>query len=182
MNRSAGSPGQGREATGLRPISRFIVMAILQAARARRLGLPEESAYSWGLNRAIFYAAAKRGFRGGGGDASGEGSEREPAEEHTYFLGDEKGYTTGAEGPLYFTIGGTTQTEKEFEKQIINRFGGRKNFLQAWQEAVEVVEQFGEATLRSKSGFFETVYRPRRDQLREAWTNRLTTQSLVQRG
>jgi hypothetical protein len=46
-------------------IGRFQVMAILQAARAEALGLPEDSAYSWGLNRAIFYAAAKRGFRGG---------------------------------------------------------------------------------------------------------------------
>jgi len=38
-------------------------MAVLQAARANVLGLPEDSAYSWGLDRAIFYAAAKRGFK-----------------------------------------------------------------------------------------------------------------------
>ncbi|MBC7189152.1 hypothetical protein H5U35_02900, partial [Candidatus Aerophobetes bacterium] len=44
-------------------IGRFQVMATLQAARAFLLGLPLESAKSWGLNRAIFYAAAKRGFK-----------------------------------------------------------------------------------------------------------------------
>ena len=37
-------------------------MATLQAARAYVLGMDLASAKSWGLNRAIFYAAAKRGF------------------------------------------------------------------------------------------------------------------------
>ncbi len=44
-------------------VGRFQVMALLQAARAFVLGLPIESAKSFGLNRAIFYAAAKRGFK-----------------------------------------------------------------------------------------------------------------------
>jgi len=41
---------------------RFQVMATLQAARAFLLGLILELAKSWGLNRVIFCAAAKRGF------------------------------------------------------------------------------------------------------------------------
>lgn len=41
-------------------VSRFQVMAVLQAARASVLGLDLEEAKSWGLNRAMFYAAAKR--------------------------------------------------------------------------------------------------------------------------
>ena len=44
-------------------VTRFVVMAMLQAARAESLGLPHDSALSWGLNRAIFFAAAKQGFR-----------------------------------------------------------------------------------------------------------------------
>ncbi len=48
-------------------VGRFQVMAILQAARARTFGLPLATAQSWGLNRAIFYAAAKRGFKGAPG-------------------------------------------------------------------------------------------------------------------
>ena len=47
-------------------VGRFQVMATLQAARARTLGLDLDEAKSWGLNRAVFYAAAKRGFRHGG--------------------------------------------------------------------------------------------------------------------
>jgi hypothetical protein len=38
-------------------------MATLQAARAYVLGYSLEEAKSFGLNRAIFYAAAKRGFK-----------------------------------------------------------------------------------------------------------------------
>jgi hypothetical protein len=43
-------------------VGRFQVMALLQAARAKVLGYPLDEAQSFGLNRAIFYAAAKRGF------------------------------------------------------------------------------------------------------------------------
>ena len=56
-------------------VGRFQVMATLQAARARILGLSVASAKSWGLNRAIFYAAAKRGFKAaqGAGPAKPKG-------------------------------------------------------------------------------------------------------------
>jgi hypothetical protein len=43
-------------------VGRFQVMALLQAARAKALGYPLDEAESFGLKRAIFYAAAKRGF------------------------------------------------------------------------------------------------------------------------
>ena len=55
-----------------RSVGRFQVMATLQAARAKILGLPLASAKSWGLNRAIYYAAAKRGFKSGSGPAKPE--------------------------------------------------------------------------------------------------------------
>jgi hypothetical protein len=42
-------------------------MALLQAARAQALGYPLDEAESFGLNRAIFYVAATRGFQGGTG-------------------------------------------------------------------------------------------------------------------
>jgi hypothetical protein len=48
-------------------VGRFQVMALLQAARAKALGYTLDEAESFGLNRAIFYAAAKRGFKGGTG-------------------------------------------------------------------------------------------------------------------
>ncbi|HXW67594.1 MAG TPA: hypothetical protein VEL82_06960 [Thermoplasmata archaeon] len=157
-----------------RGISRFIVMAILQAARAERLGLPRDSAYSWGLNRAIFYAAAKQGFRHGGASAPGEpsvgGAEREHPERAPYSLGDDLAFRDTRTAKLYFTIGEETQTEKEFERQIIARFGERSHFTRAWSEARSIIGQSDESTLRSGPGFYERVYKPRRDALREAWT------------
>jgi hypothetical protein len=91
-------------------VKRFQVMTLLQAARAFVLGLPLESAFSWGLNKAIFIAAAKRGFKGGSGDrgegAEGKGSSRQA---NTYHLGDDMAFKTQRKGVLLFTIGGEVQ-------------------------------------------------------------------------
>lgn len=149
-------------------VRRFQVMALLQAARAFVLGLPLESAYSWGLNRAIFIAAAKRGFRGGGGaGASGKASATSKGEQ-TYFLGDDMAYKEEKEGLLLFTIGGEVQTREAFEKQVVSRFG--ETFQAAWRESLAYVKTFGRETLLSTSDFFSEVYRPRRDELAEKWT------------
>jgi hypothetical protein len=157
-----------------RAISRFIVMAILQAARAKRMGLPLDSAYSWGLNRAIFFAAAKQGFRGGGasggsGKPEGSGTHAKAADD-TYFLGRELAYRDPSQTKLYFTIGGDTQTEKEFAKQIVARFGSEANFERAWNEAEAIVAKAGPESLESGSEFYSQVYKPRRDALRAKWT------------
>jgi hypothetical protein len=154
-----------------RGISRFIVMAILQAARAKRMGLPKDSAYSWGLNRAIFFAAAKQGFRGGGAPRGSEGAApREEPTRDTYYLGKELAYRDPSRTKLYFTIGGDTQTEKEFEKQIVDRFHSRSNFDRAWSEAEEIVATADPEALESGSAFYSEVYKPRRDALRAKWT------------
>jgi hypothetical protein len=143
-------------------------MAVLQAARAWVLGLPLESAYSWGLNRAIFIAAAKRGFKGGsGGGKRGEGS-RTSKGGGVYYLGDDMAFKAGSEGVLLFTIGGQVQTKKDFERQVKSRFGS--TFPVAWKEAVAYVKSFERQTLLSAEGFFRDVYRPRRDELAEKWT------------
>jgi len=153
-------------------------MAMLQAARASRLGLPEESAHSWGLNRSIFYAAAKRGFRGGGGGTSSgeaarkDGVPRPPRSEETYLLGDELAYRDPKSPKLLFTIGGEDQTEVDFQRQIAARFGNAENFHRAWAESLRIVDQFDAETLRSGRQFYATVYKPRRDELVEEWTER----------
>jgi hypothetical protein len=147
-------------------------MATLQAARAHELGLPMDSALSWGLNRAIFYAAAKRGFKGHGGGTgapAGAAGHHEPsAAPNEYHLGDDLAYTEPGSKKLYFTIGGKTQTEKDFERQIEARFGG--NFGTAWEEAVDYVRHFDRDTLLSGEGFFASVYRPKRDEFAAKWT------------
>ncbi len=142
----------------------------MQAARAQRLGLAEESARSWGLNRAIFYAMAKQRA----GRATGEPVTREApsARERapTYLLGDEMAYRDPASSELRFAIGGEVQSKADFDRQIAARFGSERNFRSAWKEAEEVVRAFDEATLASRSGFYSRVYRPRRDMLAAKWT------------
>ncbi len=148
-------------------VGRFQVMSLLQAARAYALGLPLESAYSWGLNRAIFIAAAKRGFKGGPGSGSGKGGRSSKARK-TYSLGDDMAFKTEEDGVLLFTIGGKVQTREEFDKRVKARFG--ESFQDAWSEALSYVKGFDKATLRSTDDFFRTVYRPVRDSLAEKWT------------
>jgi len=155
----------------VRRITRFTVMATLQAARALRLGLSEDSAYSWGLNRAIFYAAAKRGF--GGGKASpptGEPGTSAPPEKNLYSLGNDEAYRDPSAPGLLFTIGGETQTPEAFRRQVAVRFGDSQNFERAWKEAMQIVGEFDEATLRSGRDFYSVVYRPRRDALVAKWS------------
>lgn len=151
-------------------ITRFTVMATLQAARARRLGLPERSAYSWGLNRAIFYAAAKRGF--GGTSKTGEVGtpSARPGRENLYSLGNDEAYRDPNSPELLFTIGGETQTEEKFRKQVAVRFGSDGNFQRAWDEAMQTVGAFDEDVLRSGSLFYSQVYKPRRDDLVAKWS------------
>lgn len=162
-----------------RGVGRFQVMAVLQAARAYLLGMPLDSAKSWGLNRAIFYAAAKRGFKGRRAlpfDRTAlpvERFAREKIEEiegsyGSYHLGDEMAYRVQMDGRSIFTIGNELQTAEDFAKRIESRFGGA--FEEAWREAVEMCRGFDRGVLLSQRYFFETVYKPRRDKLATKWT------------
>jgi len=158
-------------------VGRFQVMALLQAARAYTLGLPLESAHSWGLNRAIFYAAAKRGFRGtekaAATSRSDHGSKaakpREASRE--YYLGEELAYRDqkSSETKPMFVIGGKSQTDDDFKRQIEARFQP-SSFREAWKEALDYVGRFERSTLESQNGFFSEVYRPKRDEFARKWT------------
>jgi hypothetical protein len=157
-------------------VGRFQVMATLQAARAYVLGLPMLQAKSWGLNRAIFYAAAKRGFKS---KPLTEGPPREIQKKpiietpDTFHLGNEMAYRTkDKDGNVYFTIGGQTQMEKDFQKQVETRFAGK--FDEAWKEAVDLIKKFDREILLSQTDFYQLVYKPKRDELAEKWTTELT--------
>lgn len=157
-------------------ISRFQVMAVLQAARAYVLGYPIVSAKSFGLNRAIFYAAAKRGFKT-------QKLHKEilkakfkiPEEkieqiEKTFTVekvGDEMAYSVIIDGIKFFTIGGEIQDEEKFKRQVESRF---KNFEKVWEEAVSICKSVDKGILLSQRYFYESVYKPRRDYLVEKWS------------
>jgi hypothetical protein len=161
------------------PVGRFQVMATLQAARAYVLGHPIETAKSFGLNRAIFYAAAKKGFK--------KKEEVRPPKEiklkkpipsekaeeirrsfKIFYMGDEMAYSVELEGKRFFMIGGEVQTPEDFERQIESRFRG--HFDEAWQEALELVRSVDRGVLFSQRYFFDVVYKPRRDELAEKWS------------
>jgi hypothetical protein len=147
-------------------------MAVLQAARAHELGLSAREAKSWGLNRAIFYAAAKRGFKGKKlrvPKRTAEQIKRHPVQKarKTYFLGDEMAYASVKQGRTYFTIGGELQTEDDFKRQIEMRFDD--GFVKAWKEALRIVHDYPRDILLSQRHFFDEVYKPRRDELASKW-------------
>jgi hypothetical protein len=154
-------------------VTRFVVMAVLQAARAHALGLPLEPSYSWGLNRAIFYAAAKRGFSGTS-SGSGEGKEGASArsEREVYRLGEDEAYRDPKASTLLFAIGDQSQTPADFEKGVISRFGTHENFRAAWDEAQRIMASYDRATLGSPRRFYDEVYKPRRDNLSDDWTRK----------
>jgi hypothetical protein len=154
-------------------VTRFVVMAVLQAARAKQLGLSEASAFSWGLNRAIFIAAAKAGFRGGGAyEGSSTGAAKAAPKPEIYRLGDDEAYRDPKSKELVFTIGDKDQTVAEFERAVVARFGTKENFRAAWDEALRTVGQYDRATLESRERFYAEVYKPRRDELSDAWTEK----------
>lgn len=155
-----------------RGVGRFQVMATLQAARAQVLGLPLASAKSWGLNRAIYYAAAKRGFKGGSGPAKPEKYQRSFGE---YWLGLDKAYKVRAGGRMLFTIGGDIQHPEDFKRQIEERFQG--TFRQAWKESREILQRYKREALESPEHFYQQVYRPRRDELAARWNERAASKS-----
>ncbi|MEO0076431.1 MAG: hypothetical protein ABIK19_02020 [candidate division WOR-3 bacterium] len=158
-------------------IGRFQIMATLQAARAYVLGEPIATAKSWGLNRAIFYAAAKRGFKPKPQITKPPKFKLELDKKTLtqiqksfgiYHLGDEMAYSVEIAGRRLFTIGNEVQTPEHFEKQIAVRFG--KAFKKVWQEAIEICKSYDKGVLLSMHYFYETVYKPRRDILVEKWS------------
>lgn len=157
-------------------VGRFQVMSVLQSARAYVLGLSLESANSWGLNKAIFYAAAKRGFKGGKGTSkfkekmttSGETKEIKELE---FKLGDDIAFRDkkkGSKSKPIFSIGEKAQTEEDYKRQVKERF--KSSYPEAWEEALDYVKGFDKEVLLSRSRFFSEVYRPKRDEFAQKWS------------
>ncbi len=154
-------------------VGRFQVMATLQAARAKALGLALPSAKSWGLNRAIWYAAAKRRLTSTAAPAKAEKpdkTKKPQVDAEEFWLGSDKAYRVAGRGRRQFTIGGRVQTPEDFERQIVRRFAG--TFRQAWGEASKIIAAYPKEVLESQEAFYSTVYRPRRDKLAKQWNDR----------
>jgi len=161
-------------------VGRFQVMATLQAARAYILGKPLNSAKSFGLNRAIFYAAAKKGFKVMKGAKTPSevyiakkpiSDEKLKKIQETFKvekIGDELAYAVKLDGTIYYTIGNEIQTEEDFKKQIEKRFEGK--FKEAWKEAIKICKSYDKGVLLSQRYFYEAIYKSRRDELTNKWS------------
>jgi hypothetical protein len=149
-------------------------MAVLQAARARALGLDPDEAKSWGLNRALFYAAAKHAWQ----RAKAAGARRPVIDEYqasrarhdpVYVLGGEKAFRVrDLKGGLRFKFGQAIQRPEDFDRQIKDRFVDWKS---AWAEAADIIRSHPRRDLDIQSRFFKNVYQPRRDWLAERWSS-----------
>jgi hypothetical protein len=150
-------------------IGRFQVMALLQAARHFILMGEEEKAKSFGLNRAIFYAWAKR--KGVAKPPtrravpSGQEVARERREGKTLvYIGNEGAYTS-EEG--WYIIGEESQLPQDYDRQIVSKIDPILPYERAWSLALEYVRDFPKDDLLDQSKFFNEVYKPVRDRFLE---------------
>lgn len=151
-------------------IGRFQVMALLQAARYYLLTRDLKKAYSFGLNRAIFYAWAKRYGK------TIPRSERETLTEKKEVITVKKGnsyftYVGNECVPVspngWFTIGGKEQTPEDYKRNIISKIESVIPYEEAWKVALEYVGRFSKSVLLDQQKFFEKVYKPVRDNFLE---------------
>lgn len=146
-------------------MGRFEVMALLQAARYYLLSGDREKAYSFGLNRAIFYAWAKhRGrFQAKALKKTAEKKEVRKVKEGgkiMIYVGDEGAFISPRG---WFTIGNTEQRPEDFKRQIIPKISSTIPFEKAWEAALNYLRRFSRSTLLDQQKFYEKVYKPVRD-------------------
>ncbi len=153
-----------------RKIGRFQVMGLLQAARYYLLRGDLEKAKSFGLNRAIFYAWAKRTggrVRRPRPTAPRQKTllEAEEAERPRFeSVGDEVAYLSD-DG--YFEIGDQVQRPEDYDRQIASKIGQAVPYEEAWRAALNYLSTFPREVLLSQREFFEKAYKPVRDRFHE---------------
>ncbi|NHW44929.1 MAG: hypothetical protein HA491_04250 [Candidatus Verstraetearchaeota archaeon] len=148
-------------------IGRFQVMGLLQAARYYLLTGDLERAKSFGLNRAIFYAWAKRHARGvaskRGTSKAAKGS-AEGEKERAVQVGDETAFVSERG---WFEIGGEEQRPEDYDRQIAQHVEGVVPYERAWQATLEYLKSFDREALLDQQRFFKEVYEPVRDRFLE---------------
>ncbi|PNV77626.1 MAG: hypothetical protein C0200_05210 [Thermoproteota archaeon] len=148
-------------------IGRFQVMALLQAARYYLLKGDVEKAKSFGLNRAIFYAWAKRSGkplphrrRTAGASAPSIPSHAREIEA----LGNENAYVN-EEG--FFVIGSEVQRPEDYDREVVKRIEDFIPYDEAWNAAISYLKSFPRDVLLDQRKFYEKVYLPIRDRFIE---------------
>ncbi|MEM1546009.1 MAG: hypothetical protein QXP91_06075 [Candidatus Methanomethylicia archaeon] len=145
------------EKTKTARIGRFEVMALLQAARYYLLTGNIDRAKSFGLNRAIFYAWAKKHVKTKTPSKTGIETYTEGSME---YIGDEGAYIS-RNG--YFMIGNEEQKPVDYDRQVAKRISLIVPYEKAWETALEYLKGIPKTTLLSQQKFFNRVYEPVRD-------------------
>ncbi len=147
-------------------MGRFQVMAILQAARYYLLTGDIEKAKSFGLNRAIFYAWAKKY----GKYRPPPERKIEPGKEVIKVKEDDKEIVyVGNEGAYisergWFIIGEKEQLPQDYDRQIISRINSIMPYEEVWRKVIEYLKKFPKSYLLDQQKFYEKIYKPIRDQ------------------
>ena len=146
-----------------RKLGRFQVMGLLQAVRYYLVTGNLERAKSFGLNRAIFYAWAKRRGRvvparpTTGTKAAVAQIEERKVEQ----LGDERAFVSPRG---WFIIGNAEQKPSDYDRQIAKRIEATAiSHEAAWTAAIEYLKTFPKETLLDQQKFYREAYRPIRD-------------------
>gem|GEM_PF-7126840 len=89
-----------------------------------------------------------------------------------YRLGDDEAFRDTSKPDLTFRIGDKAQTREEFDLAVIRRFGNKENFQEAWDEALKIMVAADRSVLESRNRFYGEVYKPRRDELSDIWSEK----------
>ncbi len=147
-------------------IGRFQVMGLLQAARYYLIYGDMNKAKSFGLNRAIFYAWAKRrgqvaSRRLGMGQVSR--SKSSVSSKEGARLIEAAGEEAFVSPTGYFTMGGQEQRPEDYDRQIAERINAVIPYEKAWKAALNYLRKFPRNVLTDPRKFYEKVYKPVRD-------------------
>lgn len=146
-------------------LGRFQVMGLLQAARYYLVTGDVERAKSFGLNRAVFYAWAKRYARDHLQQARRPGVDVEPqGGRQVELIGDEAAYVSKRG---WFAIGDEEQTPQDYDRQIARRIDSVTPYEDAWKAALDYLKSFPRAVLLDQQRFYNEVYKPVRDSFLE---------------
>jgi len=146
-------------------LGRFQVMGLLQAARYYLIKGNIERAKSFGLNRAIFYAWAKRYARDrlirDGRRLRTEAAKMPAAELKAEQIGNETAYLSPRG---WFIIGGAEQSARDYDQQIAKRIEAAAiPYEDAWEAAVRYLKSFSRDVLIDQQKFYREAYKPVRD-------------------
>jgi len=149
-----------------RRVGRFQIMGLLQAARYYLLYRDLNKAKSFGLNRAIFYAWAKRRGQVAARRAYGIGHAGYVKSSKT-MKGVKLVEVAGEEAfqapSGFFTMGGEEQKPEDYDKQIAEKIKSVVPYEKAWEAALKYLRKFPKHVLLDPRKFYEKVYKPVRD-------------------